>query len=74
MDELDQVPTRALDEFEAMGLEALRRGDALFVRDTAGGTKRMLGPLRSTKQCITCHGCEYGDLLGAFSYTLAKGR
>jgi hypothetical protein len=74
MDELVEMPTRALDKFETIGLEALRGGDDLFVRDIAVGTKRMLGPLRSTKQCITCHGCGYGDLLGAFSYTLGRGR
>lgn len=61
MDELRDVRTRQLDHFEAMGLEALRRGDDLFVRDTAAWTRRMLGPLRATKQCLACHGGEYGD-------------
>jgi hypothetical protein len=30
----------------------------------------MLGPIRATKQCTQCHGCERGELLGAFSYIL----
>ena len=50
---------------EADGLDALRKGDELFVRD-----HRMLGAVRATKQCLECHGGNRGDLLGAFSYTL----
>jgi hypothetical protein len=74
MDELREVPTRPLDAFEEAGLEALHGGEDLFICDTAAGVKRMLGPLRSTKQCVACHGGERGDLLGAFSYTLERGR
>jgi len=47
------------------GLAALRKGEDLYVRED-----RMLGSIRSTKQCIACHGGERGVLLGAFSYTL----
>jgi hypothetical protein len=72
MDEVRDGPTRSLDTFESVGLAALRRGDDLFVRDAAGGV-RMLGAIRAAKQCTTCHGCERGDLLGAFSYTLRGG-
>jgi hypothetical protein len=69
MDELREAPTRKLDTFESVGLPGLRRGDDLFVRETAGRL-RMLGAIRATKQCTSCHDCERGDLLGAFSYTL----
>jgi hypothetical protein len=69
MDELREAPTRSLDGFEASGLERLRRGEDLVV-GAAPGRLRMLGAVRSTKQCVTCHGGERGDLLGAFSYTL----
>ncbi len=72
MDELRGAPTRPLDPFEAQGLEHLRGGQDLFVR---GSDKRvrMLGAVRSVKQCLACHGGDRGDLLGAFSYTLRRG-
>ncbi|MCI0464417.1 MAG: hypothetical protein L0Z62_46375 [Gemmataceae bacterium] len=74
MDELRKAPTRPLDPFETAGLAALRRGEDLFVRDTTDGRRRVLGAIRSGKQCLSCHGGERGELLGAFSYTLAGGR
>jgi hypothetical protein len=71
MDELREAPTRALDRFEAMALEELRRGKDLSVEEMPWGL-RMLGAVRSVKQCVECHGGERGDLLGAFSYTLHR--
>ncbi len=69
MDQLHGVPTRPLDPFEEMGLDAIRRGEDLFTsRAREGG--RMLGAIRSVHQCLACHGGERGALLGAFSYTL----
>lgn len=72
MDELRDAPTRPLDPFEAEGLERLRGGKDLFVRGSDKAA-RMLGAVRSTKQCLVCHGGDRGDLLGAFSYTLRRG-
>jgi hypothetical protein len=69
MDELREAPTRPLDAFEVSGLAALHRGEDLTAGRT-GDQVRMLGAVRSTKQCVGCHGGERGDLLGAFSYTL----
>jgi hypothetical protein len=69
MDELRTAPTRPLDVWEDAGLASLRSGQDLFVRETAHGL-RMLGAIRSVKQCLECHGGEPGTLLGAFSYTL----
>lgn len=47
----------------------LEQGEDLFAsRD--GDDLRMLGAVRSAKQCVACHGGERGDLLGAFSYVL----
>lgn len=63
------APKRALNAFESAGLEKLRDGEDLFVRETKEGT-RMLGAIRSVEQCVKCHGGERGDLLGAFSYSL----
>lgn len=73
MDELRKAQTRMLDEFEKLGLESLRTGEDLFVRDTTDGRRRVLGGIRSAKQCVECHLGERGALLGAFSYTLGKG-
>jgi hypothetical protein len=71
MDELREAPTRKLNALESVGLSGLRRGEDLFVRETAGQL-RMLGAIRAAKQCTSCYGCERGDLLGAFSYTLRR--
>lgn len=69
MDRLRGAMTRPLDRFEGPALGALRRGDDLFVaRD--GEAVRMLGAVRSGRQCVACHGGERGALLGAFSYVL----
>ena len=67
MAKLPKIPLRPLDVFETKGLEALKSGEAIFVRQTPAGL-RMLGPIRASKQCIECHDCERGRLLGAFSY------
>jgi hypothetical protein len=72
MDELRAAPTRELSAFESTGLKTLRDGEELYVRETPDGSVRMLGALRALKQCINCHGCARGDLLGAFSYELSK--
>jgi hypothetical protein len=71
MDELREAATRPLERFEAAGLEALRRGEDLVVAETPGRLW-MLGALRSTKQCVGCHGGQRCDLLGAFSYALRR--
>jgi hypothetical protein len=71
MDQLRTAPTRPLDDFEAAGLAELERGEELFVRDR-GEERRMVGALRAARQCVACHGCERGDLLGAFSYRLTR--
>ena len=51
-------------------LEKLRAGEDLVVAD-AGVNLRILGAIRSARQCVDCHGGKRGDLLGAFSYSLA---
>jgi hypothetical protein len=74
MDQLssDDVPTRALDEFEKASLEKLRTDEDLVVREQ-DGVHRMLGSLRAAKQCLECHSVKRGELLGAFSYVLLRG-
>ena len=71
MREVGSIPTRALNTFEQEGLKQLREGEDLFVRAGKDGG-RMLGAIRTTKQCLTCHGGSRGDLLGAFTYILRR--
>jgi hypothetical protein len=73
MEELRGAATRQLDDFEAAGLAALGGGDDLFQRETTAG-RRLLGAIRSARQCVACHDRERGDLLGAFSYTLTRDK
>lgn len=67
------VPKREIDAFEQAGLKALADGDDQFVRGTDENL-RMLGSIRATNQCLKCHSGSRGDLLGAFSYHLAKAK
>ena len=69
MERLGETPTRSPDRFEALGLDALRRGEDILTAEGGRGV-RMLGAIRSNGRCLDCHGGERGDLLGAFSYTL----
>ena len=69
MDQLRKGPTRPLNDFESVGLAKLRKGEDLVV-ESSSSKMRLLGSIRSTKQCIECHDGQRGDLLGAFSYIL----
>jgi hypothetical protein len=69
MDQLRKAPTRPLSEFETSSLAKLRKGEDLIV-EPSSSKMRMLGSIRSTKQCLDCHGGQRGELLGAFTYTL----
>jgi hypothetical protein len=63
MEELADAPTRPLDEFETDGLKALQRGEDLYVRK-APDMVRLLGSVRSGKQCVSCHGGRRGTCSG----------
>jgi hypothetical protein len=71
MDKIEKAKTRALVDFETKGLASLRKGEDL-VTDATTNTIRMLGSIRASKQCVNCHSCERGALLGAFSYQLQR--
>jgi hypothetical protein len=71
MDELQDAPTRDLGDFETRALKALERGEDI-VTEANTNQIRMLGSLRATKQCLSCHSVKRGDLLGAFSYELQR--
>ena len=73
MDQLsgDNVPTRALDEFETGALEKLWTQEDVVVHND-GNKYHMLGSLRAAQQCMNCHSVQRGELLGAFSYSLLR--
>jgi hypothetical protein len=64
-----QTKRRPLDEFERLGLDALRRGEELAW--TREAPTRMLGEICAKAVCLHCHAdAKEGDLLGAFTYYL----
>jgi len=67
----ETAKTRALDEFETKALEALKSGEELFVRATKNRIL-MVGSIRASEQCLSCHSVKKGDLLGAFSYEFLR--
>jgi hypothetical protein len=71
MEELAKMPTRQLDSFETVGLQILKKGENLSVSQYTAGL-RMLGAIRAANNCISCHGGDEGQLLGAFSYALSQ--
>ncbi|MEE3365895.1 MAG: hypothetical protein VX304_09630 [Planctomycetota bacterium] len=67
MDELAGSERRSLDGFETIALRELHDGKTLVIR-SQGERMRMMGALRSARQCSLCHEVPRGTLLGAFSY------
>ncbi len=63
-------PTRPLDAFEQRGLARLQASSSMYV-ENVNGQLRMLAPIYAGATCVSCHS-KQGELLGAFSYTLAK--
>jgi len=64
-----QAKRRPLDEFERLGLDAVRRGENLVW--TPEAPTRMFGAIRAREYCLECHAnARKGDLLGAFTYYL----
>ncbi|HEX4611339.1 MAG TPA: hypothetical protein VH092_24310 [Urbifossiella sp.] len=69
-DAAGQAKRRPLDEFERLGLEAVRRGEELVW--TPEAPTRMFGAIRARAKCLRCHvNASEGDLLGAFTYYLS---
>ncbi|MFL5330113.1 MAG: hypothetical protein ACJ8C4_14520 [Gemmataceae bacterium] len=71
MEELKAASTRPLNDFESAGLDVLRSGQDLYVTGNQHSI-RLLGAIRAAEKCAVCHGCDRGDMLGAFSYTLRR--
>jgi hypothetical protein len=63
------VQRRPLDPFEELALDHLRRGANLVW--TREQPDRMVGAIRATSDCLSCHSnAKENELLGAFSYRL----
>ncbi len=72
MQDIEQYPHRALNEFEKNALPKLRAERDVVIDITAGAIQ-MLGAVRAGKSCLECHTDHHrGDLLGAFSYKIQK--
>jgi hypothetical protein len=63
-------PTRPLDPFEQRGLAKLQANSPMHV-ESVQGNMRVLAPIYAGATCVSCH-TKHGELLGAFSYTLAS--
>ena len=71
MDQLthENANTRPLTKFESAALSKLKSKQDIVV-EREGKSIRMVGAIRATKTCLTCHSVERGELLGAFTYDL----
>jgi hypothetical protein len=67
MNELEDIPHRALNEFEAKALPQLETERDTVIKETLAGAV-MLGAVRAGNDCLQCHNGPRGKLLGAFSY------
>jgi hypothetical protein len=64
--------TRPLSRFEQRALARLRSADEIVGETTRGG-REVVGAIRATGECTSCHATSTaGDLLGAFSYRLER--
>jgi hypothetical protein len=73
MDLLRGVELRSLDEFERTGLPRLEHGEEIVVAQIEKRL-RMLGEIRASQECLSCHTAKRGELLGAFSYHFDPAR
>lgn len=71
MDQLEEIPHRALDKFEQQSLPKLHYDEDLVV-DPSADRIVMLGSVRAGNDCLQCHEGTRGKLLGAFSYELTR--
>jgi hypothetical protein len=64
--------TRPLNRFEQRALSGLRSANEVVGQTTRSG-RDVVGAIRATGECISCHATStVGDLLGAFSYRLER--
>jgi hypothetical protein len=67
MNELETLPHRSLNAFEAQSLPQLATERDTVIKETSVGAV-MLGAVRAGNDCLQCHNGPRGRLLGAFSY------
>ena len=65
--------TRSLNDFERRALASLRSTDDVVAAETTRIGRNVVGAIRATGECLSCHATsKVGDMLGAFSYRLAR--
>ncbi|MEM6472981.1 MAG: hypothetical protein AAF802_25700, partial [Planctomycetota bacterium] len=71
MTELPDLEKRDLSSFENKALKRLYAGEDI-ITETSEHKIKLLGSLRASKDCLSCHSVDRGDLLGAFTYELVR--
>jgi len=67
----DRWVTRKLSKFESDAISQLKSGKDIVTQNVPGG-RLAVGAIRAEPACLRCHTTQRdGDVLGAFSYTLA---
>lgn len=65
------TPSRVLDAFEAFALTKIQKGSNLIKLENEHQI-RAVGAIRAAQTCLRCHDGNVGELLGAFTYFIAK--
>lgn len=65
------TPSRPLDVFEAFALAKIQKGSNLVKKENDHQI-RAVGAIRAAQTCLRCHDGNVGDVLGAFTYFIAK--
>jgi hypothetical protein len=65
------VKKRALDEFETEAVANFDKRELMW--KMSDKNVRMVGVLRATQDCMSCHKTKEGEILGAFTYVLVPG-
>lgn len=86
LQKLVPIQKRDANTFEAAAMEKLQKGENVVARMNANHDIEMIGAIRATENCMSCHATvprkdgdttvnlnvKKGDLLGAFSYVLKR--
>lgn len=67
----NRTPSRPLDHFESFALSRIRQGSDLIKMERERQI-RAFGAIRASQACLRCHDGKPGDLLGAFTYFIAR--
>jgi hypothetical protein len=65
---IKSAESRPLEAFELAALKVLQAGKEVHVADAKHHA--VFGVLRADESCLRCHEGKWGDLFGAFKYTV----